>query len=151
MSGLRREAHSLRMAVRTPRLPTTVPPCEMTVGRTGASSGDWSCSCGFRRPQLDAWLDGDELVSSDGRRLGLRLMLPGRCNRANAAMAAQCANALGVFRRVRALEAMAEVGDVEGRFATVDFGGSSVRLLLAKNPAGWAELLDLYASVPTRS
>ena len=38
---------------------------------------------------------------------------------------------------------MAAVADVEGRFATVAWGGRSVRLLLAKNPAGWTELLDL--------
>ncbi len=36
-----------------------------------------------------------------------------------------------------------QVADVEGRFATVAWGGTAVRLLLAKNPAGWTELLDL--------
>ena len=41
------------------------------------------------------------------------------------------------------LAAMAAVADVEGRFATVAWGETSVRLLLAKNPAGWTELLDL--------
>jgi hypothetical protein len=38
---------------------------------------------------------------------------------------------------------MASVTDVEGRYATVTHAGVTVRLLLAKNPAGWAELLDM--------
>jgi len=108
----------------------------------GREGGDWWCTCGFRRPEPGSWLQGDELVTSDGRSLPLRLELPGRCNRANAAMAAQCASVLGVDT-AEALAAMAAVGDVEGRFATVDYQGGTVRLLLAKNPAGWTELLDL--------
>jgi UDP-N-acetylmuramyl tripeptide synthase len=35
-----------------------------------------------------------------------------------------------------------------GRFATVQFGATTARLLLAKNPAGWAEALPLAASDP---
>jgi CobQ-like glutamine amidotransferase family enzyme/UDP-N-acetylmuramyl tripeptide synthase len=108
----------------------------------GREGGDWWCTCGFCRPEPGSWLEGDELVMSDGRALALRLQLPGRCNRANAAMAVQCASVLGVDT-AQALAAMATVGDVEGRFATVGYEGGTVRLLLAKNPAGWTELLDL--------
>jgi CobQ-like glutamine amidotransferase family enzyme len=81
-------------------------------------------------------------VTADGRTLPLRLVLPGRCNLANAAMAAVAAAAMGIDEAV-ALAAMASVTDVEGRFATVTWGATRVRLLLAKNPAGWTELLDL--------
>ncbi|MGA2037157.1 MAG: MurT ligase domain-containing protein, partial [Acidimicrobiales bacterium] len=108
----------------------------------GHVGGDWWCTCGFRRPEPDSWLQGGELVTSDRCSVPLDLSLPGRCNRANAAMAAQCASVLGVDI-AEALAAMAAVGDVEGRFATVGHGGGVVRLLLAKNPAGWTELLDL--------
>ncbi|MGD0320822.1 MAG: MurT ligase domain-containing protein [Acidimicrobiales bacterium] len=108
----------------------------------GRDGGDWWCSCGFRRPEPDSRLQGDKLVTGDGRSLPLRLELPGRCNRANAAIAARCASVLGVETE-EALAAMAAVGDVEGRFATVDHDAGAVRLLLAKNPAGWTELLDL--------
>jgi CobQ-like glutamine amidotransferase family enzyme len=104
--------------------------------------GGWSCVCGFARPQPDARLIGDELATADGRRLPLHLLLPSRANRANAAMAAVAAGVLGVDE-VEALAAMAIVTDVEGRFALMTHAGVTARLLLAKNPAGWTELLDL--------
>ncbi len=116
--------------------------CPACSGRIVFSDGDWSCSCGFRRPRPDAELRGDVLVTADGRHLPVRLVLPGRCNLANAAIAAVAAGILGVDE-ADALAAMAAVADVEGRFATVPWGATSVRLLLAKNPAGWTELLDL--------
>jgi len=105
-------------------------------------AGDWWCTCGFRRPAPDAVLAGHELVMGDGRRLPVVLALPGRCNRANAAMAAVAAGVLGVDE-AGALRAMAALRDVEGRFATLRHGALDVRLLLAKNPAGWTELFDL--------
>jgi len=116
--------------------------CPACSGRISFSDGDWSCSCGFRRPVPDVELRGDLLVCPDGRRLPIQLLLPGRCNLANAAIAAVAAGVLGVDEAT-ALGAMARVADVEGRFATVAWGETSVRLLLAKNPAGWTELLDL--------
>jgi UDP-N-acetylmuramyl tripeptide synthase len=105
-------------------------------------SAGWSCACGFARPDPDARLVGDELVTADGRRLALELLLPSRANRANAAMAAVAAAVLGVDG-FDALASMATVSDVEGRYARVTHAGVAARLLLAKNPAGWAELLDL--------
>ena len=41
------------------------------------------------------------------------------------------------------LAAMAAVDEVAGRFTTRVVGGVRTRLMLAKNPAGWSELLDL--------
>ena len=38
---------------------------------------------------------------------------------------------------------MADVDEVAGRFTTRLVGGVRTRLMLAKNPAGWSELLDL--------
>ncbi|HXQ44483.1 MAG TPA: MurT ligase domain-containing protein [Acidimicrobiales bacterium] len=108
---------------------------------TDASAG-WSCPCGFARPRPDARLEGDALVTDDGRRLVLDLALPGRANRANAAVAAVAAGVLGVDE-ADALASMTQVTDVEGRFAVVTHGGVTARLLLAKNPAGWTELLDM--------
>lgn len=108
---------------------------------TGSDAG-WSCVCGFTRPHPDARLVGDELATADGRRLLLDLRLPSRANQANAAMAAVAAGVLGVDE-ADALRAMATVTDVEGRFATVNHAGVTARLLLAKNPAGWTELLDM--------
>ncbi|HLI73466.1 MAG TPA: MurT ligase domain-containing protein [Acidimicrobiales bacterium] len=107
-----------------------------------AATGEWWCSCGLRRPTPTVSLVGDELVTADGRRLPLDLSLPGRFNRANAAMAAAAAQVMGVDMG-DALVAMGAVTDVEGRFASIEHRGVRARLLLAKNPAGWIELLDM--------
>jgi len=114
----------------------------------GATGAAWSCtSCDFARAEPDVVLDGDELVLPGGRRIPVRLELPGWCNRANAAMAATAAAILGV-ETAEAVGAMAGVGAVAGRYEVVTVGGVKVRLLLAKNPAGWAETLDLIRPAP---
>ncbi len=117
------------------------PACEGPVVFDPSGVG-WSSGCGLVRPEPSLWLQGDEVVSGDGWRAPMRLALPGRFNRGNAAMALAAAEVLGVDRE-QALSAMAELRDVEGRFSTVTHGAVRARLLLAKNPAGWTELLDL--------
>ncbi|HEV3401477.1 MAG TPA: MurT ligase domain-containing protein [Acidimicrobiales bacterium] len=108
----------------------------------------WSCSgCGFARPRPDVEIEGENLVLVDGRRVPVLLQLPGRFNVANAAMAAGAAAVLGVEPDVAA-KAMAEVETVAGRYQVVVVDGVKVRLLLAKNPAGWAETLDLIRPPP---
>jgi UDP-N-acetylmuramyl tripeptide synthase len=104
----------------------------------------WRCTCGLERPEPAWWLDGDDLVSADVR-LRLGLPLPGRFNRANAAMAVAAAALRGVSPQ-RALDAIRGVTAVAGRFALSAFEGRQVRLLLAKNPAGWLETVDLISS-----
>jgi UDP-N-acetylmuramyl tripeptide synthase len=104
--------------------------------------GGWACGCGFARPRPDVVLDGDEIALADGRRFPLHLALPGRFNRANAVMAAAAASALGVCWE-ESLPRIAAVEAVAGRFSLVEVAGRSTRLMLAKNPAGWRELLDL--------
>ncbi len=110
-------------------------------GAAAAESG-WSCECGFARPRAAAWLDGEDLVLADGRRLRVALALPGRFNRANAVMAAAAAVAMGADWD-DALRRIAEVWEVAGRFAVVEVAGCTARVMLAKNPAGWHELLDV--------
>jgi CobQ-like glutamine amidotransferase family enzyme/UDP-N-acetylmuramyl tripeptide synthase len=106
-------------------------------------SGPWRCTgCEWARPPLDVEVAGADMCTTDGRRLSIDLALPGRCNLANAAMAVTAAAAMGVDE-APALAAMATVREVQGRFATIEVGAARARLLLAKNPAGWAELLDL--------
>ena len=112
---------------------------------TQATDGmpQWQCSsCDFARPQPHLWLDGDRLHTADGSVIDVPLALPGRANRANAAMAAAAAELFGVDP-VTAVAAMADVGDVAGRYRTETVDGQPVRLLLAKNPAGWQEALEM--------
>jgi UDP-N-acetylmuramyl tripeptide synthase len=93
------------------------------------------------------WLEGEEVVFGDGARITVRLQLPGRINRANAAMAMAAATRFGVDRN-EAAAAMAATSEVEGRYRTVTVGDVSARLLLAKNPAGWLETFDLLSPAP---
>jgi UDP-N-acetylmuramyl tripeptide synthase len=116
-----------------------------------ADSGGWACdTCEFSRPTCQAWLEGPELVLADGSRHEVKLGVPGQFNRANAAMVVTALAAMddrwdgGPGRTVDdALAAMATVEEVAGRFSTVTRNGVGVRLLLAKNPAGWTALFDL--------
>ncbi len=106
----------------------------------------WACpGCGLSRPDAPWSVAGDEAVTPGGG-LPLPLRLPGRCNRGNAVAALAAAHLLGVEPSA-AVAAMAQLRDIAGRFATVDRGGHRLRLLLAKNPAGWAETI---AMIPQR-
>lgn len=101
----------------------------------------WSSDCGLVRPVPSVELVGEEIVAGAAR-LSAPSGLPGRFNRANAAVAVACAQVLGV-EPADAIRSMADVSDVQGRFATAQVGDMEVRLLLAKNPAGFSELLSL--------
>jgi lipid II isoglutaminyl synthase (glutamine-hydrolysing) len=117
--------------------------CPACGGRITFDADGWSCaSCGFARPEPAVWLDGDTLCSAGGDQVTLPLALPGRANRANAAMATAAAAHFGVGTE-SAIGAMAPVTDVAGRYRTETVGGKPVRLLLAKNPAGWQEALEM--------
>jgi UDP-N-acetylmuramyl tripeptide synthase len=110
--------------------------------------GGWACDrCEFARPSCDAWIDGADLVLSDGTRGALEIGLPGWFNRANAAMAAVAAPFMtdpgDRLTPLLALGRMAGVGEVAGRFGTKTHHGGRVRTLLAKNPAGWTAIFDL--------
>lgn len=48
-----------------------------------------------------------------------------------------------------ALRGLREVTSVAGRYAQVRCGDVAVRLLLAKNPAGWLEAFEVMAPAPT--
>jgi UDP-N-acetylmuramyl tripeptide synthase len=114
---------------------------------------DWACGCGFARPEAAvAVVEGPPgSVAAewrDGRRLAVALGIPGRFNAANATMALAAAEVLGVGPE-RALASMAGVGEVAGRFTTRPVGGVPTRLMLAKNPAGWSELLELVGAGTT--
>lgn len=119
-----------------------------TIGETGDTT-DWRCTgCVLARPQPQWWLDGDSLVDPAGERHDVKLRLPGRVNRANAAMALAVADHFGV-RACDALPRLAEITSVAGRYAIVERDGKAIRLLLAKNPAGWLEAFDMADHTPT--
>jgi lipid II isoglutaminyl synthase (glutamine-hydrolysing) len=125
--------------------------CPSCGGRIQFGPDGWCCTaaCGFTRPHPEAVLEGAADGSATatwvgGRSLPMVLALPGRFNRANALMAAVAAEVCGVDAAT-ALQAMKDVEEVAGRFTVRHFGGVQARVMLAKNPAGWDELLELVA------
>jgi CobQ-like glutamine amidotransferase family enzyme/UDP-N-acetylmuramyl tripeptide synthase len=106
------------------------------------ASATWHCTCGFARPAPAASVVGEDLLLADGTSHHIEPSVPGRFNRANAAMAAMAAGTFGVAVD-DALAAARRVSEVAGRFAVIVHRGRTVRLMLAKNPAGWTELLGL--------
>ncbi len=103
----------------------------------------WRCGeCDFARPPARWVLDGDSIIDSVGQVTELSLTLPGRANRANAVIALAVAEVFGISP-VQALPRLREVASVAGRYTQVERRGRQVRLLLAKNPAGWLEAFDV--------
>jgi lipid II isoglutaminyl synthase (glutamine-hydrolysing) len=99
----------------------------------------WRCACGFARPEcVVAVVDG--VLALGAARLALPLALPGEFNTANAALALSALAELGVAGPA-ALARIVELRDVAGRYSTRTWRGRRVRMLLAKNPAGFSALL----------
>jgi lipid II isoglutaminyl synthase (glutamine-hydrolysing) len=107
--------------------------------------GDWRCDrCELARPALSAWLEGSELVTAQGQRYPIDIRLPGQFNRANACMVAMAASVMDELETpATALSRLSKLEEVEGRFARMTRRGANLRLLLAKNPAGWTAIFDL--------
>ncbi len=111
--------------------------------------GIWRCtSCGERRPQVrvsarrvDLRPEGSRVdVDIDGVPITLDIPMAGLYSVYNALAATAAAHALGVPAATIAL-ALAEAGPAFGRQERFEADGRTVRVLLAKNPAGLNELL----------
>jgi lipid II isoglutaminyl synthase (glutamine-hydrolysing) len=108
----------------------------------------WRCGeCSFARPPTRWVLNGDGMIDDTGRVRELSLALPGRANRSNAVIALATGAYFGADVE-QALPRLREVSSVAGRYTQVARRGRKVRLLLAKNPAGWLEAFDVLAPAP---
>ncbi len=119
------------------------------------AEGGWACNrCSFAdRAVRPGWTTRPRT----GRRVAVpvELALPGQFNRANAAMVVMAAPAMmddgaadGVDDSLgrgpaAILSRVAAIDQVAGRFSSLIRRGHPVRLLLAKNPAGWTAIFDL--------
>ncbi|HIW67930.1 MAG TPA: DUF1727 domain-containing protein [Candidatus Dietzia merdigallinarum] len=126
--------------------PRTGEPITRTVDSSGASR--WASVAPlpdgreFARPEPDWWVDDETIYGPDGFSAPMRLALPGRANRGNAAQAVAAAVSMGADPAA-AVRAVERIDDVAGRYSTVDVDGRAAHLLLAKNPAGWQEALSM--------
>jgi UDP-N-acetylmuramyl tripeptide synthase len=113
--------------------------------------GTWRCTgCDLTRPVPDVEVrDATVVFHDDGGDLEVpvTLAIPGRFNLGNAGLALAAAR-LGGVAPLDAAPAMATTGEVAGRYRTVRVGNHEVRLLMAKNPAGWQASLDIVQPPP---
>jgi lipid II isoglutaminyl synthase (glutamine-hydrolysing) len=108
----------------------------------------WRCGeCGFARPSTRWVLSEDSVIDDAGQLHELALALPGRANASNAVIALAVASYFGADVD-QALPRLRRVKSVAGRYTQVKRHGRLVRLLLAKNPAGWLEAFDVLAPSP---
>lgn len=125
---------------------TLCPECGTILSRRepeGDGTGAWDCpGCPLTEHQASYFVEGNTIRQPDGRVVETKLNVPGKFNVANAACALAALHLWGVETDV-ALQGFRMVQAPAGRFATVQFGDVAARLLLAKNPAGWAEALRL--------
>ena len=110
------------------------------------SSSGWRCTCGLAKPEdVTTSLNGDLIVA--GEHVALSLSIPGEYNRGNAAMAATALREMGVPLS-QSIPRMQSVAGVAGRYTVRSWYGRQMRLLLAKNPAGFDALLSTVAVQP---
>jgi len=106
----------------------------------------WRCGeCSLSRPSARWVLDGDNVIDAAGAVRELHLALPGRANKSNAVMALAVASLFGADVD-QALPELRKVISVAGRYTSVQRRGRTLRLLLAKNPAGWLEAFDVVGA-----
>ena len=110
----------------------------------------WSCpGCGRTRP-APAWsvivaTDGGWSIAHPNGTVEVQVSVPGRTGPVGAAFALAAAHAVGIDVD-RAGAALSSVVDVDGRYVPFPIGDRHARLLMLKNPAGWAEAIDVAVS-----
>lgn len=112
-------------------------------------TGDWACpSCGFQRPTPSWLIDDGNIVGPEGK-YPLSAALPGHAAGVNALFALAAATVMGVPGEAAAAR-IADVENVDGRYAPHRFGDHSVRVFLAKNPASWTESIATVRELAAR-
>ena len=122
----------------------------------------WHCSdCAFQRPEPRWVFERSDGTADTGTRPSFRaigpagtfdlshLGLPGWFNAANATLALAAATDVLGLDPAQSVRLMATVRAVSGRYEVRRIGALKVRLLLAKNPASWTELLTVLPPAPT--
>jgi UDP-N-acetylmuramyl tripeptide synthase len=124
------------------------PECGSHIERPEDSEDWWCTGCSLRRQTPQWWVEDDYVVDPTGGEHLISLALPGQVNKANAATALAVVSFFGV-RAAAAAPKLSSVASIAGRYAQVDRDGRNIRLLLAKNPAGWLEAFEMAEHAPT--
>ncbi|HEY3292651.1 MAG TPA: MurT ligase domain-containing protein [Candidatus Nanopelagicaceae bacterium] len=127
---------------------STCPACGAVL-QWNRDGSNYSCECGFARPDAQWVLSGNELQGPENQKVSVISGIPGRAALSNAARAIVAASYFGVDLRDSA-RAISAVASVDGRFATLRIENTNFRLLLSKNPASWRETLATSALGPER-
>lgn len=110
--------------------------CLLRLDRTAPPH--WECPrCDASRPTPTWSVVGESMVGPPGSFL-LPSALPGHAASVNALFALAAAAEMGV-EPAAASARIAEIENVDGRYAPHELDDHTVRVLLAKNPASWAE------------
>lgn len=125
---------------------STCPACGAVL-RWSDGRANYSCGCGFEKPDAQWVLSADELHGPQNQSVRVVSGIPGRAALSNAARAIVAASHFGVSLQESAL-AVSKVTSVDGRFGKLKIGATEFRLLLSKNPASWRETLATSASGP---
>lgn len=107
---------------------------------------EWHCSCGFAKPSPCTTVLDDSL-EINGQTVALDLALPGLFNESNAALALTALAEVGVEVH-DAATAIGALRSVAGRFGERTWRGRTVRMLLAKNPAGFSAIIESVREAP---
>ncbi len=123
---------------------TVCPVCDSKVDFND-DIGDYRCvNCDFKKPKSDYVFMGDELYRRGKLLTTVKTSLPGQFNLMNAAVA----TIVGYERDVpleAIRSALASLGGVGGRYSTFKVLGRSVTAFMAKNPAGWQQIIAMLA------
>lgn len=125
---------------------STCPSCGAILHWT-SNGANYSCICGFSKPDAQWVLSGNELRGPDSQAVKVVSGIPGNAALSNAARAIVASSCFGISLQDSA-HAVSTVSSVDGRFGKLRIGNTDFRLLLSKNPASWRETLATSASGP---
>lgn len=114
--------------------------CPACGGALSYVGENWSCTCGFARPRPDVVVRESSVRSHDGI-VDVALSIPGQFNVGNAVMAMAALREVGVAMTASAPR-IQNIASVAGRYSIRHWRGRELRCQLAKNPAGFAAVLD---------
>jgi CobQ-like glutamine amidotransferase family enzyme/UDP-N-acetylmuramyl tripeptide synthase len=119
------------------------PSCPSCFEKITFKPDSFSCSkCDFASPEPQITV-GKKTIEIDGIKHDVKMALKGQWNLVNAALALGVCKALG-YNIENCIRTIEEIDNIQGRGTVVEIGKNTYELCLAKNPAGYTELIKYY-------